>query len=100
MSRRERIEEALAAQIELDHLEVIDESGNHHVPDGAQSHFKVIAVAKAFDEHSRIGRHRLINDVLKGEFADGMHALAIHAYTEAEWQARFGQAPMSPPCAR
>ena len=27
-----------------------------------------------------------------------VHALALHTYTEKEWQQRHGQVPMSPPC--
>ncbi|MEM7077429.1 MAG: BolA/IbaG family iron-sulfur metabolism protein [Pseudomonadota bacterium] len=99
MNRAERIENTLAQSMELAHLEILDESGNHHVPDGAQSHYKVVAVADEFDGQTRIARHRRINTLLQGEFAAGMHALALHAYTPAEWQARFGSAPLSPPCA-
>jgi len=98
-SRAERIEQALDEGLELLHLEVVDESGNHSVPEGAQSHFKVVAVSPQFGETTRIHRHRLINQLLQSEFDSGMHALAIHAYTEQEWQVRFGEAPMSPPCA-
>ena len=98
-SRAERIEQTLDEGLDLLHLEVLDESGNHSVPQGAESHFKVVAVSPQFSETSRINRHRLINQLLQGEFDRGMHALAIHAYTEQEWQARFGEAPMSPPCA-
>lgn len=98
-NRAQRIEQMLDAGLELMHLEVLDESGNHSVPDGAESHFKVVAVSPAFSEATRINRHRLINQLLQSEFDGGMHALAIHAYTEQEWQARFGEAPMSPPCA-
>lgn len=99
MIRSERIEVALADSIELVHLEIVDESSNHSVPDGAESHFKVIAVADEFASHSRIARHRMINRLLQPEFDTGMHALAVHAYSPEEWQARFGTAPMSPPCA-
>ena len=56
-------------------------------------------MADGFAGVSRIERHRLINAALAGEFDTGMHALAIHAYTTEEWQARFGEAPLSPPCA-
>jgi len=98
-SRAQRIEQALDDGLELLHLEVLDESSNHNVPPGAESHFKVVAVSAQFADASRINRHRLINELLRREFDSGMHALAIHAYTEAEWQARFGNAPMSPPCA-
>lgn len=100
MTNRElRIEQALATGLELSHLEVANESGNHNVPDGAESHFKVVAVADGFAGLTRIARHRLINDLVAAEFDGGMHALAVHAFSPQEWQQRFGQAPMSPPCA-
>ena len=44
-SRQERLYNAFDAQLNLSHLEVVDESQNHSVPDGAESHFKVTAVA-------------------------------------------------------
>ena len=100
MNRADRIETALADGIELAHLDITDESSNHSVPDGAESHFKVVAVADEFADTTRISRHRRINSLLQAEFDAGMHALAVHAYTPDEWQARFGEAPMSPPCAK
>ena len=100
MNRRERIEEILAQRFGLQHLDVTDESHGHSVPDGAESHFKVVAVSEEFAGKRLIQRHRMINELLESEFAGGMHALAIHVYTEDEWQTRFNQAPMSPPCAR
>ena len=98
LSRTDRIEQTLSNAISLLHLEVLDESGNHSVPEGAQSHFKVVVVSPEFLDQSRINRHRMVNGLLQPEFDAGMHALAIHAYTHEEWQARFGEAPMSPPC--
>lgn len=99
MNRQQRIETALAQSLELQHLEVLDESHGHNVPDGAESHFKVVAVSEAFVGARAVQRHRMINDILALEFAEGMHALAIHVYTADEWHSRFQQAPMSPPCA-
>ncbi|MBM4203631.1 MAG: BolA/IbaG family iron-sulfur metabolism protein [Gammaproteobacteria bacterium] len=99
MNRTERIESLLAHDLPLQHLEVINESDGHHVPAGSETHFKVVLVADAFAGMSRINRHRRVNALLAPEFAAGLHALAIHAYTEAEWQARHGAVPMSPPCA-
>ena len=100
MSRLQRIESFLDRGIVLLHLNVIDESQGHNVPDGSESHFKVIAVSDDFEGLSRINRHRRINSLLQSEFDRGMHALAIHAYTESEWKDRFGEAPLSPPCAQ
>lgn len=99
LNRQQRIETALAQNLELQHLEVQNESHGHNVPDGAESHFKVVAVSEAFAGRRAIQRHRMINEILAPEFAGGMHALAIHVYTVEEWHSRFQQAPMSPPCA-
>ena len=42
--------------------------------------------------------HRRINQILKDELANDIHALAIHTYTEGEWRDKHGEAPLSPPC--
>ena len=42
------------------HLEVINESDNHNVPDGSQSHFKVVIVTEQFNDTGRVARHRMI----------------------------------------
>ena len=98
MSVQENIEDKLAAGFDLAHLEVVNESGNHNVPPGSESHFKVVLVSDSFGGEPLIRRHREVNRVLADELAGPVHALAIHTYTPAEWQQRFGAAPMSPPC--
>ena len=99
MEVQNSIETKLADAIDLKHLEVINESNNHNVPPGSESHFKVVLVADEFSDMKLIARHRRINQVLADELAGQVHALAIHAYTEDEWRQRQGNAPMSPPCA-
>ena len=49
MGVADTITEKLKAAFNPEALEVIDESGNHSVPEGAESHFKVIAVSADFD---------------------------------------------------
>jgi len=98
MSIQSSIEEKLTAAIDLQHLVVINESGNHNVPPGSESHFKVTLVSPDFDGLSLLARHRLVNETLSDELAGSVHALAIHAYTLSEWQKRQGDAPLSPPC--
>ena len=93
-----RIEEKLAAALDPAHLEVVNESGGHNVPEGSETHFKVVVVSPAFEGERLLARHRRINQTLAEELAGGVHALAIHAYTADEWRRRFGAAPMSPPC--
>ena len=94
----DRINEKLAAALAPEHLEVVNESGNHNVPAGSETHFKVVVVSAAFEGQRLLARHRRVNAALADELAGGVHALAIHAYTAAEWRKRFGAAPMSPPC--
>ena len=98
MSRRERIETELESALSPTHLEVIDESHMHDVPEGAESHFKVVAVSERFAEHKLVGRHRMVNRALSGEFETGLHALALHTWTPQEWFEKGGIAPDSPRC--
>lgn len=95
---RQRILAKLAEALAPEHLEVVDESGNHNVPQGAGTHFKVVVVSPQFDGERLLARHRRVNAALAAELAAGVHALAIHTYTAAEWRRRFGNAPMSPAC--
>lgn len=98
MSRRDRIWDTLVGELSPVHLEVLDESSMHSVPDGAESHFKVIVVSTAFAEASRVDRHRKVNGALAGELQAGLHALSVQAFTPDEWTARGGAVLPSPPC--
>jgi BolA protein len=98
LTRHQTIAEKLQARFPLEHLEVQNESGNHNVPPGSETHFKVVLVSDEFDGLRLIARHRAINEALADEFENGLHALALHTYTRDEWHGRFGDAPMSPPC--
>jgi BolA family transcriptional regulator, general stress-responsive regulator len=83
MSTRDRIENKLRAAFCPAQLTVVDESHHHAGHSGArpggETHFAVFIVSSAFVGQSRVAIHRAINDVLKDEFAAGVHALAISA---------------------
>lgn len=99
MSVQETLERKLDAGIPgLLHLQVINESNRHNVPPGSESHFKLVLVAESFAGKALLARHRLVNEILAEELSGRIHALSIHAYTDAEWRTRMGDAPMSPPC--
>ena len=98
MTVRDSIESKLAEALGPVHLTVDDESSNHNVPAGSESHFKVVIVAECFDDRRLLDRHRMVNAVLQEELAGPVHALALHTYTPRDWKERFGDAPMSPPC--
>jgi len=98
MTIQATIEKKLADDFNPLHLEVINESSNHNVPEGSESHFKVVVVSPVFAGKNLLARHRMINATLVDELKGTIHALAIHTYTEEEWQEISGGAPMSPPC--
>ena len=98
MAVQDVIEHKLDEGISLQHLEVVNESGNHNVPPGSESHFKVVLVSEEFSGKRLIERHRRVNQLLADELSGPVHALAIHTYTAEEWRGRHGDAPMSPPC--
>ena len=69
-------------------LTVTDESEQHHGHsgwrEGGEPHFHVSIVSEAFSGKGRVARHRLVNEVLKGAFDKGLHALAIQAKAPGE----------------
>ncbi len=93
MALHDKLVEALAPAV----LEIENES-HRHSGTNPESHFKVTVVAEAFEGKALVQRHRAVNELAKDELAAGLHALSIHAYTPAQWQARGGAIPKSPPC--
>ena len=82
MNRKEIIETKLSV-LNPHFLEVVDQSSLHagHAgnPNGdAESHFAIKIAAKELDDLSMIKQHRIINNILKDEFDNGLHALSIN----------------------
>ncbi|VAW54074.1 Cell division protein BolA [hydrothermal vent metagenome] len=102
MNIQENITKKLNDAFSPEHLDVVNESFIHNVPEGSESHFKVTIVCDNFKGKMLIARHRLVNkvleDELKKERADGgIHALALHTMTMEEWFEK-GRVPDSPEC--
>ena len=97
MKIQESLTQKLKDQFQPVYLYVENESNNHNVPPGSESHFKVTVVSKQFEGKRLIQRHRAVNACLSDELANDIHALAIHTYTEVEWQEQ-GRIPDSPNC--
>jgi BolA protein len=98
MTTKQTIEQKLQQQFTPLHLEVIDESRNHNVPEGTESHFKVVLVSDVFEGEKLLKRHRRINSVLSEELSGGVHALALHTLTPEEWFNQGGTVRQSPEC--
>jgi BolA protein len=88
MSLKSLIEQTLTERFAPDHLDVTDESHQHHGHagwrEGGETHFRLDIVSRAFSGKSRVDRHRLVNEALAGAFAQGLHALAIKARAPGE----------------
>jgi len=98
MSVKSNIETKLAEGLRPLHLEVVNESDQHNVPPGSESHFKVVLVSNEFEGKSLVAQHRMVYALLERELERDVHALALHTYTEQSWHRQKGGAPMSPPC--
>lgn len=100
MSRYEQIQSLLTEAFSPVFLEILNESDNHAGPPGRESHFRVRVVSSSFDGKNLVARHRLVNQALASLLTPkGIHALAIEAYTPAQWEGRAGVGQTSPDCA-
>jgi BolA protein len=80
--------EKLIVGLEPTRLDVVNEShlhaGHASSPGTGESHFRVLVVSKGFAGKSRLERHRIVNDLLRDELRDGVHALAVKALAPGE----------------
>ena len=89
----DRIEAALQELAPSD-LRVVDRSADHlghgGWREGGETHFDVLVVSVAFVGQGRITRHRIVNRLLAGLMAEGIHALSLRALTPEEAVAMDG----------
>ena len=98
MTVQQEIQQELARAFAPQLLEVVNESHQHSVPANSETHFKVVLVSERFAGQRKVARHQQVYAVLANQLAGPVHALALHTYTGAEWQARQQAAPTSPAC--
>ncbi|MFQ5743180.1 MAG: BolA family protein [Acidobacteriota bacterium] len=96
MSQRAAIEAKIRGAFAPTHLEVIDESSMHSVPQGSESHFRLLIVSDWFEGRSQIDRHRAVYEILADEMSDLIHALGLQTMTSSEWA--HGSIAQSPGC--
>jgi stress-induced morphogen len=92
-----QIEQKLRAAFAPTELAVHNESHQHSVPRGSETHFKVVIVSDTFAGLSPIARHKLVYAAVADELAAGVHALTITSRTPEEWRAS-SVVDASPPC--
>lgn len=67
-------------------LRVVNESHQHNVPEGSESHFKLLVVSDAFSGIRKIQRQQSVYKVLADELAGSVHALTMQTLTPDEWE--------------
>ena len=83
-----KIERLLRAGFDPTHFELTDDSAKHVGHPGATSgggHYSVVIVSIAFEDMSRLERHRLVYAELESMIGTDIHALAVRAVAPTEW---------------
>ena len=81
-------------------LEVVNESPQHNVPEGSESHFRVLIVSDKFAGLSLVKRHQMVHSLIVEQIKEKIHAFSQQTLTPEEFKARGGLLPSSPPCAK
>lgn len=88
MSLQTRMREKLTLTLHPTRLDVVNElhlhAGHGGSPNTGESHFRLLIVSGDFQGKSRVERHRIVNELLRDELRDGVHALAIKALAPGE----------------
>ena len=66
-------------------LSITNESYMHNVPEGSESHFKIVLVSDLFKDIPKIKQHQKIYKVL-GKLMNSIHALSIYSFDEMEYE--------------
>lgn len=98
MSVEQTISQKLTERFNPLVLHIENESHRHSSGRGSESHFKVVLVSDNFKEMRAVARHRAVYQCLAEELENGVHALALHLYTDDEWRAENGVIPASTNC--
>lgn len=98
MQVQQRVHQKITQAFEPSYIELLNESYKHSVPKNSETHFKLTLVSKNFASLSKIKRHQQVYAVLADDLQNPIHALALHLYTEDEWQAIQETSPQSPDC--
>ena len=88
MQDKDKITEILKAKLNVKSIEIIDESfkhaGHNAMAKKGGTHLELLIVSDDFAGKTLLQRHRMINDILKVAFQEGLHALTIKALTPQE----------------
>lgn len=85
MNLQAQIENNVKAAFQVTYLALENES-HQHAGSAEASHFKLTLVSADFDGLSKVKRHQAVYRSLE-TLMPQFHALALHTYSPAEWEA-------------
>ena len=87
----EALERLLRERLDLEHVEVVDESHLHAGHAGAASgggHYRAVIVSESFAGLSRLEAQRKVYAALGDAMGTAIHAFAMTTLTPSEWRER------------
>ncbi len=98
MSRESEMSQVLASNFLVVHLSLTNESHMHSVPANSETHFKLVLVSDDFIGLRKVARHQKVYAFMNAFMEQGLHALALHLYTDEEWRELESRELASPNC--
>lgn len=88
MSLHAEIEQRLHNHIDIDHLEIMDDTGKHihHRNFDGGAHLSAVIVSSSFVGLDLLERHKRVYGALEGMIKNEIHALSMKTFTLKEWQ--------------
>ena len=82
-----RFQNIFQQNLSLEYFELDNQSAQHagHYTGDGETHWRVLLVANEFQGLSRVQRHQKINELVKHEFENGLHALTLQLFDLEEW---------------
>lgn len=97
MKVQTQIDQRIKGEVDAYYMTLENESYMHNVPEGSESHFKLVLVTDSFKGKRLIQRHQFVYGILKEEMPK-IHALTMHLYSSKEWEELNNLVPSSPKC--
>lgn len=84
--RQDRLQALFEENFKPVFIELENESHQHSVPEGAETHFKLLLVSSKFENLGKVQRQQAVYGLLKDEFQSGLHAFTQRLLTPLEWE--------------
>lgn len=91
------IEQRVRESFAVEFFDLLNESQQHAGP-ATDSHFKLTIISQEFEGQRLVKRHQRIYELMRDLMQGPVHALSLHLFTPAEWEAKEQEVADSPSC--